>query len=306
MTTEAETRSPRERRQRVDVNEITFGVEIECYLPHGSIARVGGYHRGIQIDWAPQGWNAQRDGSLDRAPRGYEGVEIVSGILRGADGLREVKFVVEQLRRLDAKVNATCGFHVHVGFPREAKPIERLTYLVANFEDALYAATGTSRRQQQGYSAPITDDLRGLDIRRAVRDSLRRGYARGIDRYRSLNLTNVLAGRRPTVEFRAFQGTLNWQKMAGYIRLCVGLVERALTVKRRTSWDAKPPVATSPIARSGKGATCLTRLFYQLGWTKGRVSHTFGDLTGDDLPTIKQSKRKLMEMARKYDRETRS
>jgi len=73
-------------------------------------------------------------------------------------------------------------------------------------------------------------------------------------------------------------------------------------MKRRTNWDAKAPVASSPIHRNGDGQTCLTRLFYQLGWTKGRVAHTFGDLTGEGLPSLQTTKRAMMTMARKYDR----
>ena len=32
------------------VNEITFGVEVECILPSSHPFRVGGYHRGIEMD----------------------------------------------------------------------------------------------------------------------------------------------------------------------------------------------------------------------------------------------------------------
>ena len=32
----------------MDVNTMTFGVEIECLLPAGRVA-VGGYHRGIEL-----------------------------------------------------------------------------------------------------------------------------------------------------------------------------------------------------------------------------------------------------------------
>ena len=58
---------------------------------------------------------------------------------------------------------------------------------------------------------------------------------------------------------------------------------------------------SSPIHRSGEGQTALTRLFYFLGWTKGREDHTFGDIQPEGLPTIEAGKKELMRLARKYD-----
>jgi ribosomal protein L21E len=74
-----------------------------------------------------------------------------------------------------------------------------------------------------------------------------------------------------------------------------------LNAKRTTDWTAKSPVESSPIHKNGEGQTALNRLFYQLGWTKGRQPHTHGDLSGDGLPTIVRTKRELMRLAEKYD-----
>jgi hypothetical protein len=86
-----------------------------------------------------------------------------------------------------------------------------------------------------------------------------------------------------------------------YVRLCLAIVEKALALKKLPKWVAKTPVATSPIHRSGDGQTALTRLFYGLGWTKGRESHTFGDIQPEGLPTIEATKKELMRLARRYD-----
>ena len=45
----------------------------------------------------------------------------------------------------------------------------------------------------------------------------------------------------------------------------------------------------------------MTRLFYGLGWTKGRESHTFGDVAAEGVPCIEENKKELMRLARKYD-----
>ena len=95
--------------------EATFGIEIECFLPRGCV-RVGAYHAGVELGSRfPAGWNAQRDGSLRTTLRGYEGVEIVSPVLRGREGLEQVRQVAALLQELGARVNRTCGLHVHVG-----------------------------------------------------------------------------------------------------------------------------------------------------------------------------------------------
>lgn len=112
---------------------------------------------------------------------------------------------------------------------------------------------------------------------------------------------NLLGGRKPTVEFRVFAGTTNPLKAIGYVRLCLGIVEKALSMKKLPKWIAKKPVETSPIHRNGEGQTALTRLFYGLGWTKGREDHTFGDVQADDLPGVEAVKKELMRLARKYD-----
>ena len=210
-------------------------------------------------------------------------------MLRGADGLRQVQDVCRFLQAAGAKVNQSTGLHVHVGFRGEdAKALDRLITLTANFERAIYASTGTRSRERGRWCGSV-QHLGNVETGR-----------RG-GRYRVLNLTNLLTGTRPAVEFRAFAGTLNAGKIIGYVRLCVGLAERAHKAKRVTDWAAKPTAATSPIKRAGEGQTHLTRLFYQLGWIKGRQPHTHGDLVGEGLPDMADTKRTLMKLARKYD-----
>jgi hypothetical protein len=223
--------------------------------------------------------------------------EIVSPVLKGADGLRQLKAVCDWLNAVGAKVNRSTGFHVHVGFDRRDKAgLRRLVSLVANFEKALYASTGTHSREQGDYCRPVQTDQ---SYQQAFKDAVAEaGY---LERYHVLNLTNLLGRGKPTVEFRVFAGTTNATKALGYVRLCLGIVEKALAMKKLPKWTAKTPVETSPIHRAGEGQTALTRLFYSLGWTKGREDHTFGDIPAEEVPTIEASKKELMRLARKYD-----
>jgi hypothetical protein len=284
----------------VNVNDLTFGVELEVTVPDGVLDHVGHYHVGCQVPQLPVGWNAQQDCSI-RADAGYRAVEIVSPVLKGADGIRQLKAVCEWLNSVCAKVNRSTGFHVHVGFCRQNKAgLRRLVSLVANFEKALFAATGTKSREVGSYCQPVSTNA---SYREAFKDGTQANAAYRLQRYHVLNLTNLLGGGKPTVEFRVFAGTTNATKAIGYVQLCLGLVEKALSMKKLPKWDAKTPVETSPIHRSGEGQTALTRLFYGLGWIKGREQHTFGDVAGavDGAPKMDGLKKELMRLAKKYD-----
>jgi hypothetical protein len=281
----------------INVNDLTFGVELEVALPVGTCP-VGGYHHGVQVPQLPAGWKAERDSSI-QAGAGYMVAEIVSPVLKGADGLRQLKAVCDWLSGAGAKVNKSTGFHVHVGFDRtNPQALHRLVSLVANFEKALFASTGTHSREQGRFCQPIQSDQDYQGAFRFTRVALPQ---RIHDRYHVLNLTNLVSYAKPTVEFRVFAGTTNAVKAIGYVRLCLGIVEKALAMKKLPKWVAKTPVETSPIHRSGEGQTALTRLFYGLGWTKGREEHTFGDIQPEGLPTIEETKKELMRLARKYD-----
>lgn len=274
----------------MNASELTFGIEIETTIPTGLIP-VGPYGAGYQVEWLPAGWKASGDSSIRVSP-GRRACEFVSPVLKGADGIRQVLTVLRELNARGAKVNASCGLHVHVGFDASNRAaLQRLITLAANFEKAIYATTGTKNRERGSYARGV----QALGNAASVQDQARH------DRYRAINLQNLLSGEQPTVEFRAFGGTLNATKIIGYVRMCLAIVERAIKAKRVTNWVAKTPVETSPIHRDGEGQTAVTRLFYQLGWTKGRRSYTYGDVTTEGAPTLAAVKKELRRLAKKYD-----
>src|SRR5579864_9009460 len=98
----------------IDVNELTFGVEIETTIPAG-VLRVGPHGAGYAIDQLP-GWKADRDPSIRVGARGHEACEFVSPVYKGIEGLRKLLADLAVIKSLGAKVNASCGLHIHVGF----------------------------------------------------------------------------------------------------------------------------------------------------------------------------------------------
>jgi len=296
-----------------------WGVEIECLLPREAIQRlgirIGSYHHGYPLPSPfPAGWKAERDASVRTDLEGYEPVEVVSPILKGRAGLEELKQVAETLEGLGARVNSTCGLHNQVGAASVAGDdpaliaewVGRLLYQVAMHETALYASTGTHRRENGGYSRRIDQQKNLADLVRKApkhrKESLLRDHTSCLARYYALNLTNLF-GPKATVEFRWPAGTTSWVKMVGHVQQCLALCERALEPSK-LDWEA---VASERTYRCrGAGLRALNRFFYLAGWTLGRRGYGKPEVPmagwiGDAewLPLVK---RELKRLARKYDR----
>ena len=197
--------------------------------------------------------------------------------------------------------------HVHVQFPtNDLKALRRLVHLVAAFEGGLYAASGTKSREQSRWCRSIKETHKGINgnksnLREVINDS-------GVSlnhRYVSLNLVPFIAGTRPTVEFRCFSGSLNETKIAGYVQMCIGMVEMALSMKSVAHWDsglAGPTYGKD----AGPGEREFNRLMKRLGWSglmNKRSTADRGILTDEtgDLPTKRRMLNKMRAMARKYD-----
>jgi hypothetical protein len=274
------------RDTTMNVEDITFGVEIETTIPRGALA-VGPHGRGSDIPQLP-GWKADRDPSI-RAGGTHEACEFVSPVFKGSEGLKQLLADLATIRALGARVNTSCGLHVHVGIDKtDTELTTKLITLVSNFEKAIYASTGTTRREQSRW-------CNGLN-QYGNADTARQNGAHS--RY---HVANLATGTKPTVEFRAFAATLDAVKVTAAVLMCVGFVERASRAKKTTDWTAKTPTESSPIHRAGEGQTAVTRLFYQLGWTKGRQPHVHGELKGEGIPELPRVKKEIMRLAKQYD-----
>jgi hypothetical protein len=281
----------------MNASEIAFGIEFETTLPPSDTTPIGPYHHGYQVSWLPTGWRAEKDSSI--RPGGGQACEFVSPKLRGAAGLAEVEHAIDQMHAHRARVNETCGLHVTIEWNGDAAALARLISLVGNHERAIFASTGTRRREQTIYTKRIKQY--------GDKDHAKRRCE--ADRYHLLNLTHLARGNN-RIEFRAFAGTLNKTKVGGYLMMCLGLVELALNSTRCPDWDyAKKEGTKSCWDRpgAGEGETELNRLFYRLGWTKGWYKGTlrdkvYGELANDlAKPNWKAIKTKLLELAKKYD-----
>lgn len=274
----------------MNANDLTYGVELEVFVPYAVTINVGGYHRGTQVAELPTGWTAQSDTSIQAGPGCY-GVEIVSPVLKGAEGLKQIQAVCRWLQSVGAKVNRSTGCHIHVGFAGDDTDLAVLTGLVAYHETAMFAVTGTKARAENRFCKPIRTSTQHQQV--AAKSG--RGTH---DRYHTLNLTNLETGRLPAVEFRMFAGTTNELKVIGYVRMCLALVEKSYEMRRLPKWIP----ATNAKKAHRPGATAVTRFFACFGWTKGKTPNVYGNVTDEGVPSIAECKATLLKMANKFDR----
>lgn len=280
----------------MDATELTFGVEIETTVPPRLFAEgltIGSYHHGVQVPYLPDGWTAQSDSSVHG--EGRYGCEIVSPILQGVEGLRQVALVLRTLEEKGHRVNDSCGVHVHIGWSRSlpSTTLARLITIVSYLEKGIFAITGSKRRETGSYCKPV----------RCYGDDKQAKRRLDGDRYHVLNLRNLATGVRETVEFRAFSGSLNPTKVVGWIQVCLGIVQRAQNGKRSPSWDPKAP--QGGWKKNGAGASEAERLMGYLGWgagyakTHGGVS--YGWIAPEDLVGLKAVQKEFRRLAAKYD-----
>lgn len=297
----------------MNASEMTFGIEIECVIPAASLSRlgwvVGSYHRGRAIP-GHEGWKIEHDGSLMANAEHHYGctcdgcsplvaLEVVSPKLKGEAGVAAVVRMLETLRQMGATVNPSCGLHVHVGASADLDFLHRLVCFTANVEQGIYAMTGTRRREESCYCESVRDSHRpfgdsGNRTELALATS---------SRYKVLNLSPLVSGLRQAVEFRAFEGTLETQRVLSYLFICLGIVERCQGLSRASQWNPKPVSAKSSIAGSGPGSTQAIRLMAMLAWSKQYLRCEPFGVINTPAWDLKTARKDLRAAAAAYDRE---
>jgi len=239
----------------------TFGIEIETTGLgrrrtaeviaefFGTTAQYVGAHLD---DWKvpmPDGrrWTVEKDGSVTDPS-----AEVVSPVCRWED-IEMVQKVVRALRKAGAKVDHTCGIHIHVGLGEHTpKTLRNLVNIVNAKEDLLTQSLGISYSRRGRWCKPVEPEfLEALNRRKPTtmeafaelwykhnsedgynwRMCARHHYDRS--RYHLLNLHATFSTERPahTIEFRAFNATLHAGEIKSYIQLCLAISAQALHSK---------------------------------------------------------------------------
>ena len=239
----------------------TFGIEIETTgLGRRRTAEVIAEHFGTTAqyigahldDWKipmPDGrkWTVESDSSVTDPS-----AEVVSPVCRWED-IEMVQEVVRALRKAGAKVDDSCGIHIHVGLGRHTpRTLRNLVNIINAKEDLLTQALGISYSRRGRWCREV--DQAFLEILNSKKPDTMEAFAelwyrysggsssdwrrcamRHYDhsRYHLLNLHATFSTERParTIEFRAFNGTLHAGEIKSYIQLCLAISAQAMNSK---------------------------------------------------------------------------
>lgn len=192
------------------------------------------------------GWKLVVDGSVD-------GWEFVSPILRGDEGMAQVKKMVKALKKHGATMDNSCGLHVHVN---------ARDFSFANLMDAMkrydqnervidQAVTESRREYRNHYAEPMAgyiEQVAGMakskkQLRSILEDD---GYG-SIERYAKLNICSYV--KHGTLEFRHHEGTLDVRKITSWINFCVRFMDD-IRAKKKFRAPTKARVHQTNTSRS--------------------------------------------------------
>ncbi len=212
------------------------------------------YETRTIIDQTARTWKIMRDSSI--TPRRNDNtcddpdeyrIEFVTPPLEYTD-IELLQNVIRQLRKNGAKVNSSCGIHIHVdGANHTSKSLRRLINFMTSRQDLIYEALEIEDRANwwcQKLNAALLDEMKkDKDISKDKAEqiwysSANDGYNGGINhehynhtRYHGINLHSYFSNG--TVEFRLFNSTLHAGKIKAYIQFCLAVSAWAITSQEK-------------------------------------------------------------------------
>ena len=212
----------------------TFGVEIECLVPSavgreglaealrasGLQARYEDYNHRIRPHW-----KVTTDSSVSADPN-YTTLELVSPVLKGDEGRAQLRVACEVLRRAGAKVNKSCGLHVHHGANGLGlKGFQYLFSLYRTYEEQIDKMVALSRRGESNrYCGSLQGD-RWSALRVMECESIKQIVEYIGTRYLKLNFESYI--KYGTVEVRHHQGTTDADKIIAWVDFGQALLREA-------------------------------------------------------------------------------
>lgn len=208
--------------------EKQFGIELECYnvsqhtlksklIDFGINCTIEGYNHTTRNHW-----KIVSDSSI----RGTQALELVSPILQGEEGIAELMKVCKVLKKCGAKVNRSCGTHIHINARNFSIDQWKRIYInYARLENVIDKIMPSSRRGNTNQYCKGFSNISNYESRINTATTLD-GIARGIfngSRFWKVNPQSY--SRHNTVEFRQHSGTTDFIKLATWIRFLSNLVD---------------------------------------------------------------------------------
>lgn len=229
-----------------------IGVEIECVVP--IIGRGGSNHdiqellssvltangipsvaRSYSHSPVPAGCKLaiEHDSSLRDECR-YEGlrwsqIEIKTCPSTWAELESILPKALDIIKYVGARTNASCGFHVHHALPEVVERpvvVRNLQHLYWRFSQVVFGLVSTSRRANYYCQTPQRHQAVLFDRVRTYADLCEK--LNTCDRHWGLNLTNLSAQGRQTVEWRMHQSTTEWAKISAWVLATQRWIEHSI------------------------------------------------------------------------------
>lgn len=211
----------------------TFGVEAEFFGITRDTAKRALASVGISSTIAGRmtsvsNWKLTTDGSVTSLGTGEGcGLELVSPILRGVAGMEEAMKALKALTDAGAKVDSSCGLHVHLGADgMTGADLMRVVDLYTANTPFIRQLVANSRHGSQWCrdwtSASLNHQL-VRNIRTVTSPSTLRTSTAHTGRYYTVNLEAY--SKHGTIEFRQHQGTLNGKKLLNWVKFVMAVTE---------------------------------------------------------------------------------
>lgn len=210
-----------------------FGVEIEAYGVTRRALALALRNEGIEVQeegynhetrtW----WKIVSDGSI----QGQDSFELVSPILNGENGLEQLKKVCKVLKQKNAKVNRTCGLHIH--FDASEFNLSHWKNIIWNYATLEPTIDGFLPNSRRGNNNQYCRSMRVPNYQRRINqtitlENLERSLT-GRNRYFKVNIQSYW--RHRTIEFRQHSGTIEFEKISNWILFLARFLEFSKTNK---------------------------------------------------------------------------
>jgi hypothetical protein len=239
------------------LSERKYGVEIEFTGIDQNTAVEAIRSAGIDITY--EGYNHTTISTWKLVYDSSCGLEAVSPILQGEEGLRQIATVCNALNAAGAMIDRRCGYHVHLDVSDfEMRHFKNLIKLWIKFEDVFDTFQPESRKGSNNqYCRSNLKNFGTITNGIEQATACRNGFTE-VDRCRSIDQLCRLFGtrymklnceayfRHRTIEVRHHAGTLNADKAVNWVLLMMELYETAKSAK---TIKARPASEQSGIAR---------------------------------------------------------
>lgn len=202
-----------------------FGVEFEAYNVDRNVLCDALNEAGIFTIIESYNHITRRHWKIvtDSSIRGNKGFELVSPILQGEAGITEMKKVCEILKQCGAKVNLSCGTHVHI----DAHSInlgswKRIYINYARLEKVIDDFMPKSRKGNNNYYTKGFSTMTNFEEKISNARSLVEIDNFFGSRYFKINPKSY--ARHNTIEFRQHSGTVEFEKISNWVRFLGNLI----------------------------------------------------------------------------------